>query len=121
MTRTTEDVNLCKSTVNSLTGLGTIIFEANKAKGYWPENVNDRNKGELLMLMVSELAEGMEADRKDLMDDHLPQYKGLHVELADCMIRIFDFCGAHQINIGQIIQAKLKYNASRPFKHGKKY
>ena len=86
-----------------------------------PENVNDRNVGEALMLMTSELAEGMEAHRKGLKDDHLPEYDGLHVELADCMIRIFDFCGAHKINIGDIIQAKLKYNASRPFKHGKKY
>lgn len=53
----------------------------------------DRNKGELLMLVVSELSEAMEGERKDLMDDHLPHRKMAEVELADAKIRIFDFAG----------------------------
>lgn len=51
----------------------------------------DRNPGELLMLVVTELAEGVEGLRKNLMDDHLPHRKMIEVELADAMIRLFDF------------------------------
>lgn len=32
----------------------------------------DRNFGELLCLVHSEISEAMEGDRKSLMDDHLP-------------------------------------------------
>ena len=50
----------------------------------------NRNLGEMCMLMVSELAEALEAYRKNLHDDHLPQYWGEHVEIADCLIRALD-------------------------------
>lgn len=53
----------------------------------------DRNKGELLMLVVSELSEAMEGERKDKWDDHLPHRRMAEVELADTKIRIFDFAG----------------------------
>jgi hypothetical protein len=49
-----------------------------------------RNVGELLMLAVSELSEALEGHRKDLMDDKLPHRKMFEVEIADCMIRLFD-------------------------------
>lgn len=48
------------------------------------------DKGERFMLMVSELAEAMEGDRKSLADDKLPQYPMIWVELADCVIRVMD-------------------------------
>lgn len=67
-----------------------------------------------LMLIVSELAEAMEADRKDLMDDKLPQYHGRGVELADAFIRIADLCGAYNIDLGEMVDAKLAFNAIRP-------
>lgn len=54
----------------------------------------DRNKGEMFMLMVSELSECMEGERKDLMDDHLPHRKMAEVELADTVIRIMDYSGS---------------------------
>ncbi len=72
-----------------------------------------RNTGELLMLCVSELAEAMEGDRKDLMDNKLPNRKMLEVELADCLIRIFDFCGAHKLDIGGALVEKMEYNKRR--------
>lgn len=73
----------------------------------------ERNYGELMMLAVSELAESMEGDRKDLMDDHLPQYKMRDVELADTLIRLFDTIGGLGIDIGPVFEAKLKYNRER--------
>lgn len=59
----------------------------------------DRNPGELLMLVVTELAEGVEGLRKNLMDDHLPHRKMIEVELADAMIRLFDFAGGFGYDI----------------------
>lgn len=72
-----------------------------------------RNKGELLMLIVSEIAECMEGERKDLMDTHLPHRKMAEVELADVLIRIFDYAGAHGYDLDGAVQEKLDYNAKR--------
>jgi NTP pyrophosphatase (non-canonical NTP hydrolase) len=72
-----------------------------------------RNHGELIALIHSELSEALEADRKDLMDDKLPHRKGLEVELADAMIRIFDMAGGLQLDIGGALQEKLEYNKQR--------
>jgi len=67
----------------------------------------------VLMLIVSEVAEAMEADRKGLMDDKLPHRSGLEVELADAVIRIFDLAGAKGLDIGNAIMEKILYNMSR--------
>ncbi len=72
-----------------------------------------RNKGEMLMLMVSEIAEAMEGERKDLMDDKLPHRKMAEVELADCMIRIFDYCAAYGYDIEGAYHEKMAYNQKR--------
>lgn len=62
----------------------------------------DRNKGELLMLVVTELAEAAEGIRKNLMDDHLPHRKMAEVEIADAFIRMLDFAGGfkYELNNG---------------------
>lgn len=39
------------------------VFQNNKKQGFWPENVKERNVPETLMLIVSELAEALEALR----------------------------------------------------------
>jgi NTP pyrophosphatase (non-canonical NTP hydrolase) len=72
-----------------------------------------RNVGEMLMLTVSELAEAMEGDRKGLMDEHLPQYSSLTVELADAMIRIMDIAGGLGLDLAGAWRDKLEYNARR--------
>ena len=73
----------------------------------------ERNKGELLMLMVSELAEAMEGERKDLPDDKLPHRRMAEVELADCLIRIFDYAAAYGYDLEGAYQEKRAYNAQR--------
>lgn len=73
----------------------------------------ERNKGELLMLMVSELAEAMEGERRDLMDDKLPHRKMAEVELADALIRIFDYAGAYGYDLTGAFNEKMAYNANR--------
>lgn len=72
-----------------------------------------RNKGELLMLIVSEIAEAMEGERKDLMDEHLPHRRMAEVELADALIRIFDYAGGHGYDLEGAYNEKLAYNAKR--------
>lgn len=66
-----------------------------------------------LMLIVSELSEAMEADRKGLMDDKLPHMDGRVVELADAVIRIFDTAGGFGMDLAKAIAEKMEYNASR--------
>lgn len=72
-----------------------------------------RNKGELLMLVVSEIAEAMEGERKGLSDDHLPHRKAAEVELVDALIRIFDYAGAFGYDLDGAYTEKRAYNAQR--------
>lgn len=72
-----------------------------------------RNKGELLMLIVSEIAEAMEGVRKGLPDDKLPHRAMEEVELADALIRIFDYAGAHGLDLEGAYQEKRDYNSRR--------
>jgi len=101
-----------------INNISAIVYLDNKAKGFWE---NERSNAELIALMHSELSEALEADRKDLMDDKLPNRKGFEVELADAVIRIFDTAGARGLDLGGAILEKLEYNKSREYKHGKKY
>lgn len=73
----------------------------------------DRNFGEVIALMHSELSEALEADRKDLMDDHLPHRKGVEVELADCVIRILDTAAALGLDVAGALIEKNRYNQQR--------
>ena len=72
-----------------------------------------RNRGELLMLIVSEVAEAMEGERKSLMDDKLPHRPMAEVELADALIRIFDYAKGFGYDLGGAVVEKLQYNTTR--------
>lgn len=72
-----------------------------------------RNRAELLMLIVSEIAEAMEGERKNLMDDKLPHRPMAEVELADALIRIFDYAAGFGYDIGGAFVEKMQYNATR--------
>jgi len=89
----------------------------------------ERNVGELLCLVHSELSEAMEGHRKNLMDDHIPVRKMFEVELADAVIRIFDLAAGLGLDLGGAYVDKLEYNRtrkdhtkeSRLSENGKKY
>lgn len=66
-----------------------------------------------IALIHSEASESLEGLRKGVPDDHLPQYSMEFVEMADLLIRIFDYCGKCAIPIDEIVFAKLAYNADR--------
>lgn len=80
-----------------------------KEKGFWEK---ERNVGEALMLIVTELAEAMEGYRKQ-------DQANFREELADAYIRLFDLCGGLGIDIEKEILQKSERNKSRPYKHGK--
>ena len=46
--------------------------------------------------------------------------EGVAVEMADCIIRILDWCGKEGIDIDKIIRLKMEYNKTRPYRHGGK-
>jgi hypothetical protein len=72
-----------------------------------------RNFGEVVALMHSELSEALEADRKGLMDDKLPHRDGREVEFADCIIRILDTAAAMGLDVPGAVIEKNRYNQKR--------
>jgi hypothetical protein len=103
-----------KENINELVN---VCFGNAKAAG-WHSTIGDSKvekylKPAQLMLMVSEIAEAMEGERKGLMDDHLPNRPMAEVELADAIIRIADYCGRWGYDLGGAVVEKLEYNKSR--------
>ena len=113
-----------------------------KSKGFFD---TEKNIGEMLMLIVTEVAEACEADRKDYYANwdnfnkelraqekagHKDAWKtafDIHIkdtfedELADIMIRVMDLAAFKGIDLHSHIEGKMNRNALREHKHGKKY
>lgn len=87
-----------------------------REKGFWDQ---ERNVGEALMLIVSELGEAIEAHRKGRFGIH--EKDTFEDELADTAIRLFDLCGGLDIDLEKQISWKLSFNKTRDRLHGKKY
>lgn len=125
-----------------INALAERVHMDNVSAGWWTNlstgesTLRTRNVPEMLMLIVSEVAEAMEGHRKNLMDDKLPHRPMLQTELADAIIRILDLAGSREaiakedyINregawkglckedvthpIGTIIQEKRAFNRNR--------
>lgn len=121
------------------------IHENAVAHGWWEE---ERKLPEILMLCVSELSEALEEYRAGRpMEWYVclapietwivctergehgkicskpcafagDKMEGIAVEMADCIIRILDWCGKEGIDIDDVVERKMAHNATRPYKHG---
>lgn len=56
----------------------------------------------------------------DLLHKWDAKPKGLDIELADILIRVFDFAGHEGIDLDSALTRKMNYNKGRPPKHGRK-
>jgi Lar family restriction alleviation protein len=87
--------------------------------GWWDDN---RSTGEALLKVIVEVAEAVQSLEAGVpTDKHLPQFDSFTVELADIVIRVFDLAGELNRPLGAAIVAKMAFNESRPYRHGKQF
>jgi len=73
----------------------------------------ERNFGEVVALMHSELSEALEHHRKGTKDDKLPHRDGIEVEFADCILRILDTAAAMGLDVPGALIQKNRFNRTR--------
>jgi NTP pyrophosphatase (non-canonical NTP hydrolase) len=81
-------------------------------QGFWSVSEGSQVVPAKLMLIVSEAAEAMEANR---------ELRSMDEELADIIIRVCYLAGAMNIDLNLAVQNKRAYNKTRPRMHGKRY
>lgn len=103
---------------HSFEALQKEVHETARSKGWWD---TDRNDGELLALMHSEISEALEALRHgNPPDDKIPGFSGATAELADVVIRIMDYAEARGFSVAGAIIEKVAFNKTRERMHGGK-
>lgn len=109
-----------------------MVYKTARDLGWYVDPVTkepiDRNIGEVIALMHSELSEALEEWRRlkpghglasvYFNPENPSKPEGFPIELADCVIRILDTAEAHGINIENMILLKNEYNKTRGFRHG---
>ncbi|ARQ95283.1 hypothetical protein [Bradyrhizobium phage BDU-MI-1] len=112
---TQADVEELKRSIDSL-----VAITHKMAKHWWidPVTGEDLRKNPLMVpvklaLVMREASEALEAHRTDAMDDKLPQFPGITVELVDVLFRVGDLAGAYGYDLGSAAVAKASVNATR--------
>ena len=85
-------------------------YDIAKSKGW-----HDRDRGipEVLCLIHSEVSEALEEYRMD-------RWPAFCEEIADILIRVFDFAGSAAIDLDQEVERKMAINEQRDYRHGGK-
>lgn len=103
-------------------------FEIAESKGFHAvkeyEGVERvRSAPESMMLIVSEVSEMLEAYRVNGIKGYVEadgKPEGVGAELADVVIRCFDFAGIYNIDLETLMRHKSAYNTTRSHMHGGK-
>ncbi len=104
------------------------IHEYAIGHGWWD---GERSMGDVIANIHSEVSEAWEDYRngKDLLeiwyvgalaDGAARKPCGFPTEMADTVIRVLDLCEHLGIDLEAVIEEKMAYNRTRPFRHGGK-
>lgn len=105
-----------------LNELAERLHDTSVKHGWWEE---ERNFGEVLALIHSEVSEALEDWRngfefQEVAYEDNGKPAGIPIEMADILIRVLDACAGLKINIQQAVEIKMAYNQGRPYRHGGK-
>lgn len=102
--------------------LSAFVHRWAQSKGFWDYKGVPIycEKATKIALMHSETSELLETIRKPAMSS-IEGYSNEEEELADLVIRVLDYCGHYNLDLGGAILAKVKKNLARPHKHGKAF
>ena len=114
MTIPTSSLELARLCFNTLS---RDVYANNVKAGWFKDPITGRTLKvdplQKLMLMVTEISECAEGVRKNIPDTHLPDRSMEEVELADVLIRLFEYAGWRDLDLGGAFVDKVHYNAIR--------
>lgn len=109
--------------------LGEECYRRSRANGFWESYDVDSPQATMevavkIGLVIGECSELMEAWREGnpwAPCNKTPTLTITNEEIADVIIRMLDLASFLRVNVGDAVRAKLEFNATRPYKHSKRF